>query len=504
MTAASLPTAVGRQRERGYPPARGPGVSLAKAEGAFRAFAAGDAVGWPQETEQNVRGGTDVPRIEFRSWTRRSGRHRRYEETIGAGEYSDDTQLMLAVARKSTNHGPDWCKAFTRVELPRWTVYERGGGSATKRAARAWLGGRPPWRSSETGAVRRYFDADGNGAAKRVLPHALVLAGHEDPAGLARDVVRDGAATHGYHRALVGATVSACGAWSLMRRNRKLRFGEYLDLLIDEHDAWGGLPYGARRGEAWRAVARRALDEPYGRLWERTADKMRRLLEQAHMETRAGALADDRAVLADVGCFGRLKGAGSVTAAGAGYLASRHAAQPAQGVLGVAVEQRGDTDTLAAVTGGLLGCLAGDEWLPVPWREVQDAGYLRYVADRIARGLAGAEQRHVEAPAAPPAILAGLPRNRDRENRSGWLYASSGERAGGSQPLSKSITVRAWRPRTSKGQTKYVTRIEDNSPPHRAGQGKRPAGPISAATSGRIERGSKNPVTHVLTRKTLL
>ena len=32
-------------------------------------------------------------------------------------------------------------------------------------------------------AVRRYFDAGGNGVAMRVLPHALFLAGQDDSAG---------------------------------------------------------------------------------------------------------------------------------------------------------------------------------------------------------------------------------------------------------------------------------------------------------------------------------
>ena len=231
-----------------------PVVPLAKAEGAFLALAAGDALGWPQEIRRNVRSsarGTS-PQVEFQTWTRRSGgRYRPYEEIIRAGEYSDDTQLTLAVARSRTNHGADWWKAFMRVELPRWTIYERGGGGATKRAAQAWLAGNPPWQSGKTDVVRRYFDAGGNGVAMRVLPHALFLAGQDDPAVLVHDVVRDGAATHGHPRALVGATACAYAAWSLARRNRTLGFGELLDLLIDEHGGWGAFPGMERGGEAW-------------------------------------------------------------------------------------------------------------------------------------------------------------------------------------------------------------------------------------------------------------
>ena len=479
MTGALLPRPVGRQRpampEASRTHAPSPVVPLAKGEGAFLALAAGDALGWPQEMRRNVRSsaGGASPRIEFRSWTRRSGgRYRPYEETIGAGEYSDDTQLTLAVARSRTNHGADWWKAFMRVELPRWTIYERGGGGATKRAAQAWLAGGPPWQSGKTDAVRRYFDAGGNGVAMRVLPHALFLAGQDEPAALVHDVVRDGAATHGHPRALVGATACAYAAWSLARRNRTLGFGELLDLLIDEQGRWEAFPDMERGGEAWFAAASRVLDEPYERLWERTVGEMRRLLEQARNGIRAGALAADRAVLDDLGCFGRFKGAGTVTAAAAAYLAARHAAQPTQGVLRAAFERGADTDTLAAVTGGLLGCLAGDEWLPAPWRDVQDAAYLRCIADQVALGPSGAEQRPVETAAAPQSILTDLARNGGREVALGESTRVQATALPDLKPLSKSITVRAWRLRTLGGQTLYVTRVEENKRSRRAGRPK--------------------------------
>ena len=452
-----------------------PVVPLAKAEGAFLALAAGDALGWPQEMRRNVRNSASgvSPRIEFQTWTRRSGgRYRPYEETIGAGEYSDDTQLTLAVARSRTNHGADWWKAFMQVELPRWTIYERGGGGATKRAAQAWLAGSPPWQSRKTDVVRRYFDAGGNGVAMRVLPHALFLADQDDPAVLVHDVVRDGAATHGHPRALVGATACGYAAWSLVRRNRTLEFGELLDLLIDEHGGWGAFPDMERGAGAWFAAANRVFDEPYERLWERTVGEMRQLLEQARNGIRAGALADDRAVLDDLGCFGRFKGAGTVTAAAAAYLAARHAAQPAQGVLRAAFERGADTDTLAAVVGGLLGCLAGDEWLPAPWRDVQDAAYLRCLAGRVAQGPEGAEQRPVETPASPRVVLADLPRNGDHEVALGESTRVQATVLPDPKPLSKAITVRAWRLRTSEGQTLYVTTIEENRRSHRTGRAK--------------------------------
>ena len=296
---------------RAFPP---PG-----AKGAFLAFAAGDALGWPQEVRGNVPKevvGT-VAHEHFRSWTRRAGgRFGPYEEAIQPGDYSDDTQLTLAVARSRTNHAGAWWQAWTRIELPLWTVYERGGGSATKRAAGAWARGHAPWKSRREGDVRRYFNAGGNGVAMRVLPHALFLAGEESAAGLVHDVVLDGSATHGHPRALVGAAVYAYAAWCLARRTGTLRFGELLDTLIDEESAWHGFPQSDRNRKTWFEAACRAAETPYDGVWDRTAHEMRELLETARKGIQAGALADDHSVLKDLGCFGQAKGAGTTQCGG--------------------------------------------------------------------------------------------------------------------------------------------------------------------------------------------
>lgn len=462
-----------------------------KTEGAFLAFAAGDALGWPQEMRRSVRSGAGgaAPRIDFQTWTRRSGgRYRPYEEIIDAGSYSDDTQLTLAVARSRTNHGADWWKAFMQVELPLWTIYERGGGGATKRAAQAWAAGRPPWQSTKADVVRRYFDAGGNGVAMRVLPHALFLAEQDDPAALVHDVVRDGSATHGHPRALVGATLQAYAAWSLLRRKSTLAFGELLDLLLDERSGWGAFPGLGHRGETWFAAANRTADESYERIWDRTVDEVLQLLDVARNGVRAGALANDRAVLDELGCFGRHKGAGTVTAAAAAYLVARHAAQPAQGVIRAAFESGADTDTLAAMTGGLMGCLAGVEWIPGAWFNVQDAEYLRHMAGRVAAGPDGVDRGAAWVRPNPRAILSELVRNGDGDLVLAEEMRARAEALENPRPLSKSIAVRAWRLRTAEGQTLYVTKVDDLPRRSRAerSEGRRVPAPSAPTDAGAL------------------
>lgn len=438
-----------------------PVVSAAKAEGAFLAFAAGDALGWPQELRQNapIRSNEFAAHVEFRRWLRRSGgRFHPYEEVIQPGEYSDDTQLMLAVARCRTNHGAEWWKALTRMELPLWMRYERGGGAATKRSAAAWAKGCPPWKSNRAPDVRRYFDAGGNGVAMRVLPHALFLASEEAPSTLVHDVVLDGSATHGHPRALVGASVYAYAAWWLARRDGTLRFGELLEVLIDRTSEWSRFPKPSRASVAWLEAAKGATDKPYEVIWDRTVHEMSTLLEAARKGIQAGALADDHVVLSDLGCFGKMKGAGTSSAAAAVYLVSRHAAQPMQAILSAAFEKGADTDTLAAMAGGLMGCLAGGEWLPRPWLQVQDAAYLRDLATRVTAGPKEAWQRPV-VPLPSQSISTELLEGGDREVTLSGMLRARATVLPDPKPIAKSIAVRSWRLHTSVGQTMYVTSV---------------------------------------------
>ena len=437
-------------------------LALEKVEGALLALAAGDALGWPQEMPQNVRSrvSSKAAHLEFEQWIRRSGgRFQPYEEVINSGDYSDDTQLTLAIARSRTNHGPSWWKAFTRVELPLWTLYERGGGGATKRAANSWIEGIPPWKSSKRDRVQKYFDAGGNGVAMRVLPHSLFFAGQDDPATLMHDVVLDGSATHGHPRALLGANVYAYAAWSLVRRTATLQFGELLELLMDEASEWSRCPNPGKNGESWFDGAEQAWDAPYAETWHRITCEMQELLEKARKGIKAGALADDHTILKDLGCFGRTKGAGTSSSAAAVYLASRHAAQPTQGVLRAAFEQGADTDTLAAMVGGLLGCLSGVEWLPRPWLQVQDSDYIRYIASRLAEGPGGAHHEDIRPLQDPKSVFSQLlPINKDQEmilgNQKVNVTALQDPK-----PISKSVVVHAWRLTTAGGQTLFVNQV---------------------------------------------
>src|SRR4051794_9030220 len=93
--------------------------SLEKAEGALIALAAGDALGWPQEVRaKEINSGKAIaPSTTFRSWKRRGGgRYFPHEELVNPGEYSDDTQLTIAVARARLIGGDLWGGGFLASE----------------------------------------------------------------------------------------------------------------------------------------------------------------------------------------------------------------------------------------------------------------------------------------------------------------------------------------------------------------------------------------------------
>jgi len=275
-----------------------------------------------------------------------------------------------------------------------------------------------------------------------------------------RDVVKDGAATHGHPRALVGAATYAYAAWWLLRSRRTLGFGEIASILIDDMSVWGAFPSGSSSTE-WAYEARSVVGN-YRDAWDRTVGEMCHLLEQVRHGLSAGPLSDDVRVLDALGAFGRWKGAGTVSAAAAIYLTARYAASPTEGIVRAAFATQSDTDTIAAMTGGLLGTLAGNEWIPSEWRMVQDVDYLRQVADELvspeivhpltelSRPVGLRELRdQVQILVDGPRPTVGLPALRGAT----VIHERSLE------PVSRTTVVRSWKLRTADGQTLYVTKL---------------------------------------------
>ncbi len=361
-----------------------------KARGAFIGAAVGDALGWPQEFRGSRIGSVsgsigDSATIPFRSWTRRSGgRFSPYNETILPGEYSDDTQLLLCTAR-SVLLGRQWFSHFVGRELPTWSIYERGGGGATKRAIGIWVSGRAPWSNDlDTEKRRQYFQAGGNGVAMRIMPHVLWGSRAEDFSSIARAIYLNGICTHGHPRALVGALAYGYALLQAFRQTRTLSYGLLLELAISNSGIWSKLPQFDGALSEWRAAADLIQDGDFDDLWNSTVREMTDLLQIGRKGIAQGALCIDHEILSDMGCFDRkVNSSGTITAAASIFLASRYAPDPLHGLWEAAFAEGADTDTIASMTGCILGAVTGTEWVEAYRKQLQDELYLSEIAQRV-------------------------------------------------------------------------------------------------------------------------
>src|SRR2546427_6826507 len=118
-------------------------------EAAFLLSAVGDALGWPTEflrQENAQRFLPSTPLSDFIKWRKLvGGRWWGYFDEIEPGQYSDDTQLNLAVARSIDDLGNLNPAIFAYYELPLWLHYQRGGGRSVKAAARSLIESKADW-----------------------------------------------------------------------------------------------------------------------------------------------------------------------------------------------------------------------------------------------------------------------------------------------------------------------------------------------------------------------
>lgn len=349
---------------------------IEKCKGAMLATAIGDALGWPNEPCSKNR--TKKPKVNdfFVEWTRSCREPRWHDEKIRPGEYSDDTQMTLSVARSII--AGDWENFLIEIELPFWLRYERGGGSALLKAARSISEkGALPWRSAN---AHGYFNAGGNGAAMRILPHVIAYANKPDRAALMQDVIRDTIITHGHPRAFLGATCYAYALDWLLRKETMLEYGELVSAVIDGQSVWGKHLDHKVFG-VWLETASRLCGFDYAREWEYVCANMVCQLKFISSSLERGLILDDNSVLAQLECFSKTNGAGDVAILASIYLASRYASNPTLGIKVPAFSFGSDTDTIASITGGLLGMLRGTNWIPIEWRNVQDRDYLEQMAE---------------------------------------------------------------------------------------------------------------------------
>ena len=349
-----------------------------RAQAAMIGVLAGDALGWRCETGGTLVGTAPTVPYAFAGW-RMPGS----TEEVLAGETSDDSQLTLALARARVCGGAttntDWWPIWTETELPLWWLGERGSGRATRNAAASWALETAPWDLDDNGDLRGYFHSGGNGVAIRTLPHVLAHLSAATPEALMKDVFLDGITTHGHPRALIGAQVLALAGYLLGQRRVTGEPGALIEAVL------GYFPWRPPKAlPMWWQAAEQAILRSQEIEWQEIALEMQTMLGGVLTSVQGGMSADE--VVDQLGARGPMGGAGTVSVAAALHLVSRWQGDPLGAVVFAAESRETDADSIASMTGGLLGLALGREWQPAAWDEVQDAALAKSLAAKIING----------------------------------------------------------------------------------------------------------------------
>jgi predicted enzyme related to lactoylglutathione lyase len=194
------------------------------------------------------------------------------------------------------------------------------------------------------------------------------------------EILLDGIATHGHPRALIAALAYGYALWKCFRHKRTLEYGQIPEELLNDIQIWSPLPDISSFGNDWFSAACQ-VNKDYPVTWNNAVKEIKAQLLACIEILRKGSLVADEEALTKFDCFNpRINGSGIVAAIASVFLASRYAPDPIHGVLRAAFALGSDTDTIASMTGGLLGAINGSNWLYPLADAVQDSKYIEQSA----------------------------------------------------------------------------------------------------------------------------
>ena len=363
-----------------------------KYKGSIKLSAIGDALGWITEfekSEQSLKEKFETERIEnFYTWKKTvGGRFYGFIDTIRAGSYSDDTQLLLAVARSIEKDGTLDHNYFAKIELANWLDYARGGGRTVKTAAYKISRKSVQWFNNfynfkVNGENIDYRQSGANGAAMRVLPIALANLGNTEK--IKEEIFCNSIITHGHPRAILGAMLYGYAInqiivfrpedfnWENYITQIGLDFPKKFELsFINKMEIREWL-------KEWNKSNNKTFESVYGETIVETQNQLRFVYQSIKQNIPV------QETLKRLGCFDpATKGSGIATVIAGIYLATKFHDEPLEAVIQSVNALGSDTDSIAAFTGALVGALHGHSIIPDKWKSVQDIGYLDKVAERL-------------------------------------------------------------------------------------------------------------------------
>ena len=295
-------------------------ADIDRARGALLGTFVGDALGMPFE---GVAAAAIPERVEME------------EARLGRGTYTDDTQMMIALAESLLERGGVDAQALGGAFVDAYDP-RRGYGSGTAEVLRLVRSGAHPHHAASQAFGGK--GSLGNGAAMRVAPIAVLYA--HDCAALAAAARESASVTHA-HAIAIDAAVAQAAAIAA-----------------------------ALRGESPLAAARKAAT---------TAGLRDRIAQAAQLLDTRPAPAELAAALGN-----RPTAQKSVPAAI--YAAAAH--ESVEPAITFAVRCGGDTDTLAAMAGAIAAARTGASTIPTDWLDALEQGpqgrsHVERLADRL-------------------------------------------------------------------------------------------------------------------------
>ena len=373
-----------------------------KYKGSIKLSAIGDALGWITEFEKstqslNEKFGTE--RIDsFYTWKKNvGGRFYGFIDTIKAGSYSDDTQLLLAVARSIKKDGSLDNNYFAKIELVNWLDYARGGGRTVKTAANKIQRKSVKWFNNfynfkVNGVNYDYKQSGANGAAMRVLPIALANLGNVEK--IKEEIFCNSIITHGHPRAILGAMLYGYAVNQIiLYRAEDFNWENYITQIGLDFPKKFELSFiNKTELKEWLNDWNKATNQPFETVYNEIINETQNYLRLVFQSIKQNLSVQE--TLKKLGCFDQAtKGSGTSTVIAGIYLAIKFHDKPLEAIIEAVNALGSDTDSIAAFTGGLVGALHGHNIIPEKWKSVQDIEYLDKIAETL---LAISEDRFEE------------------------------------------------------------------------------------------------------------
>lgn len=363
-----------------------------KYKGSLKLAAIGDALGWMTEFEKSKdalrkKFGSDYINT-FHDWEKNvGGRFHGYVDKLKAGSYSDDTQLLLSVARSIKSDGFVDQQYFAKKELPEWLLYSRGAGRTIKNAARKIERKSAKWNKNfftfKAGKTTiDYRESGANGAAMRILPIALANFGESDK--IKEEIFGNSIITHGHPRAILGAMLYGYSIDTILRFNpENFNSTSFLTELGKDMKQKFSIDFLSNQNFSnWESEWNKRTLKPFRDLFNEIIEETQEYLRITYKLLMNNT--SDIDALSKLGCYkNETKGSGTSTVIAGIFLTCKYSNEPLKGIEQAVNSIGTDTDSIAAFTGGLLGALHGQSIIPSKWKSVQDFDYLDAMSIRL-------------------------------------------------------------------------------------------------------------------------